>query len=148
MCLRLSADAGCFGGRCNSRRLRECFMVFERNWLGGKEQTGRAARISSLCAAGLRWATVSGTGIALSLGLVASMASAYLAGSTLASSRNFMPQKPLNLTTGRTVQSGKADRPVNVTRSVPPVEARSEEHTSELQSRENLVCRLLLEKKK
>src|SRR5690606_40002411 len=28
------------------------------------------------------------------------------------------------------------------------VEARSEEHTSELQSRENLVCRLLLEKKK
>src|SRR5271165_7409638 len=28
------------------------------------------------------------------------------------------------------------------------VGARSEEHTSELQSRENLVCRLLLEKKK
>src|SRR5690606_41086139 len=29
-----------------------------------------------------------------------------------------------------------------------PADARSEEHTSELQSRENLVCRLLLEKKK
>src|SRR5690606_42020707 len=29
-----------------------------------------------------------------------------------------------------------------------PSVARSEEHTSELQSRENLVCRLLLEKKK
>src|SRR5690606_41860143 len=29
-----------------------------------------------------------------------------------------------------------------------PVGARSEEHTSELQSRENVVCRLLLEKKK
>src|SRR5436309_7620052 len=29
-----------------------------------------------------------------------------------------------------------------------PDSARSEEHTSELQSRENLVCRLLLEKKK
>src|SRR2546427_1417835 len=28
------------------------------------------------------------------------------------------------------------------------VEARSEEHTSELQSQSNLVCRLLLEKKK
>src|SRR5690606_39517141 len=28
------------------------------------------------------------------------------------------------------------------------VQLRSEEHTSELQSRENLVCRLLLEKKK
>src|SRR5690606_2998176 len=31
---------------------------------------------------------------------------------------------------------------------VTAVKARSEEHTSELQSRENLVCRLLLEKKK
>src|SRR5690606_40094790 len=30
----------------------------------------------------------------------------------------------------------------------PGWDARSEEHTSELQSRENLVCRLLLEKKK
>src|SRR2546421_6150614 len=29
-----------------------------------------------------------------------------------------------------------------------PSEARSEEHTSELQSRSDLVCRLLLEKKK
>src|SRR5215475_7134735 len=29
-----------------------------------------------------------------------------------------------------------------------PCSPRSEEHTSELQSRENLVCRLLLEKKK
>src|SRR5690606_40197179 len=29
-----------------------------------------------------------------------------------------------------------------------PARVRSEEHTSELQSRENLVCRLLLEKKK
>src|SRR5690606_40416168 len=28
-----------------------------------------------------------------------------------------------------------------------PIATRSEEHTSELQSRENLVCRLLLEKK-
>src|SRR5690606_40160210 len=30
----------------------------------------------------------------------------------------------------------------------PRARSRSEEHTSELQSRENLVCRLLLEKKK
>src|SRR5690349_24085466 len=30
---------------------------------------------------------------------------------------------------------------------VAPVDARSEEHTSELQSRRDLVCRLLLEKK-
>src|SRR3712207_8752269 len=33
-------------------------------------------------------------------------------------------------------------------RSMPRTEARSEEHTSELQSRQYLVCRLLLEKKK
>src|SRR5690606_41641998 len=32
--------------------------------------------------------------------------------------------------------------------SPPPPPPRSEEHTSELQSRENLVCRPLLEKKK
>src|SRR5690606_4663263 len=32
--------------------------------------------------------------------------------------------------------------------AVADIMARSEEHTSELQSRENLVCRLLLEKKK
>src|SRR3712207_7137708 len=32
-------------------------------------------------------------------------------------------------------------------RSMPPCWARSEEHTSELQSRQYLVCRLLLEKK-
>src|SRR5688572_24902334 len=31
---------------------------------------------------------------------------------------------------------------------LPPPAARSEEHTSELQSQSNLVCRLLLEKKK
>src|SRR5207302_4531979 len=36
-------------------------------------------------------------------------------------------------------------RPGNMAR---PRRPRSEEHTSELQSRENLVCRLLLEKKK
>src|SRR3712207_8729275 len=33
-------------------------------------------------------------------------------------------------------------------RSVVRIESRSEEHTSELQSRQYLVCRLLLEKKK
>src|SRR5690606_41747545 len=38
-----------------------------------------------------------------------------------------------------------ADKPVEV--YAVKVEGRSEEHTSELQSRENLVCRLLLEKK-
>src|SRR5690606_39737357 len=42
------------------------------------------------------------------------------------------------------------DADILLVRSVTRVDAalRSEEHTSELQSRENLVCRLLLEKKK
>src|SRR5690606_41514563 len=35
-----------------------------------------------------------------------------------------------------------------VAKQVRPDQMRSEEHTSELQSRENLVCRLRLEKKK
>src|SRR3712207_7948870 len=38
--------------------------------------------------------------------------------------------------------------PQDLARRVPPRTLRSEEHTSELQSRQYLVCRLLLEKKK
>src|SRR5688572_31615943 len=38
--------------------------------------------------------------------------------------------------------------PSSPRRSGPTSESRSEEHTSELQSQSNLVCRLLLEKKK
>src|SRR5256885_13632943 len=38
--------------------------------------------------------------------------------------------------------------PVSVLHGVPEAQPRSEEHTSELQSPCNLVCRLLLEKKK
>src|SRR5690606_40850705 len=38
--------------------------------------------------------------------------------------------------------------PASTSFSAKPLPPRSEEHTSELQSRENLVCRLLLEKKK
>src|SRR5690606_40754364 len=41
-----------------------------------------------------------------------------------------------------------ARRRVATTLVWPSRRSRSEEHTSELQSRENLVCRLLLEKKK
>src|SRR5690349_22711781 len=41
-----------------------------------------------------------------------------------------------------------AGRPVQIDTLVDRVWGRSEEHTSELQSRRDLVCRLLLEKKK
>src|SRR5690606_41271193 len=52
------------------------------------------------------------------------------------------------------VTSGAARMPDTTATPAPPAaitsltSCRSEEHTSELQSRENLVCRLLLEKKK
>src|SRR5690606_41191106 len=44
--------------------------------------------------------------------------------------------------------SGAQSRPLPTTPLPTTTPRRSEEHTSELQSRENLVCRLLLEKKK
>src|SRR2546430_12479601 len=47
----------------------------------------------------------------------------------------------------RTLASCSTSRETT-TRSSPRRTARSEEHTSELQSQSNLVCRLLLEKKK
>src|SRR5215475_15728814 len=63
-----------------------------------------------------------------------------------------------NLHSFPTRRSSDPDRPATTRRITGPREARpgvhevardrSEEHTSELQSRENLVCRLLLEKKK
>src|SRR5690606_40017742 len=43
---------------------------------------------------------------------------------------------------GTILAASKLNLPVDI------IGVRSEEHTSELQSRENLVCRLLLEKKK
>src|SRR5258707_3417189 len=43
-------------------------------------------------------------------------------------------------------QAAEPELPVHRARA--PAAARSEEHTSELQSRQYLVCRLLLEKKK
>src|SRR5690606_40156537 len=50
---------------------------------------------------------------------------------------------PIRLQTARLAERGE------LSDSTPaPINDRSEEHTSELQSRENLVCRLLLEKKK
>src|SRR3712207_7847896 len=51
-----------------------------------------------------------------------------------------------NHRTGLQDSAISADRPEGASRPR-PAEARSEEHTSELQSRQYLVCRLLLEKK-
>src|SRR5215475_16231416 len=61
-----------------------------------------------------------------------------------------LPISPCSTTTWRSTcgpwSSPSPTRPGSTSSSA--IGARSEEHTSELQSRENLVCRLLLEKKK
>src|SRR5256885_7327354 len=46
------------------------------------------------------------------------------------------------------LMANKVEATLEVEPGLPDVEVRSEEHTSELQSPCNLVCRLLLEKKK
>src|SRR5260370_2588068 len=46
------------------------------------------------------------------------------------------------------LRAAPTSRPWTTASSVPATPPRSEEHTSELQSHLNLVCRLLLEKKK
>src|SRR5690606_40371959 len=66
---------------------------------------------------------------------------------------NCIGSKPTTRTT--TLSCHEANSPIRASlqpccccRSIQSRSWRSEEHTSELQSRENLVCRLLLEKKK
>src|SRR5947208_9960613 len=56
----------------------------------------------------------------------------------------FRSARPLRRPARRTA----AARRQNWRRDPPPAAPRSEEHTSELQSPDHLVCRLLLEKKK
>src|SRR3712207_6976325 len=56
------------------------------------------------------------------------------------------PQRPAS-TTERRATYVAPSRPVTVNAMVARRAPRSEEHTSELQSRQYLVCRLLLEKK-
>src|SRR5690606_17914521 len=51
-------------------------------------------------------------------------------------------------TNGASSATGSSIGPPDPSSSESSRRSRSEEHTSELQSRENLVCRLLLEKKK
>src|SRR5690625_7128207 len=55
-----------------------------------------------------------------------------------------MPQKPGRAKTGRCMDVVDTVDSFDMTNNI----SRSEEHTSELQSRGHLVCRLLLEKKK
>src|SRR5690606_41138224 len=58
------------------------------------------------------------------------------------------PPSPSPSTRSARTASAAASSTPRPSPPVSPPPRRSEEHTSELQSRENLVCRLLLEKKK
>src|SRR6266478_7927787 len=64
----------------------------------------------------------------------------------------FRAEEAAGRTRARAARSGLAgaldDRRAAAPRGAEPAASRSEEHTSELQSQSNLVCRLLLEKKK
>src|SRR3712207_8234443 len=63
-------------------------------------------------------------------------------------SANFSISTPPSTTTIPAIRSRFAGSPRNKIPSSTAPLARSEEHTSELQSRQYLVCRLLLEKKR
>src|SRR5690554_6381631 len=69
---------------------------------------------------------------------------------TLAEVQNLVNQVTgtLGITLAGITLLGVAGAPVLITLFAPGFYGRSEEHTSELQSRPHLVCRLLLEKKK
>src|SRR5205085_4644976 len=67
--------------------------------------------------------------------------------------RNQMDANPIKIglvaeLTGPLSFMGIANANISTMQDSGPVSSRSEEHTSELQSQSNLVCRLLLEKKK
>src|SRR3712207_7338630 len=65
---------------------------------------------------------------------------------TLFRSRRTKRLDPRNLSHTERPTNGKGPHPAGT--GCDPNQVRSEEHTSELQSRQYLVCRLLLEKKK
>src|SRR2546430_9274907 len=60
---------------------------------------------------------------------------------------HFSARATTGFTSAFTIRAGSSSSPKITTRAVAWT-TRSEEHTSELQSQSNLVCRLLLEKKK
>src|SRR2546430_10560930 len=64
---------------------------------------------------------------------------------TLFRSHEKMCERPITRPTNSTTDTVVNAAPASANRMMTP---RSEEHTSELQSQSNLVCRLLLEKKK
>ncbi len=87
-------------------------MAFVRKF-GDHSPTGKLGRTSPTSAI-VRWVAVPGAGVALSLWLVASMAGAYSASSSLSAATTFMPHVPRDVAAATTVKAEKSQRLVAV----------------------------------
>jgi len=86
-------------------------MAFMRKKSGDDLPAGKSSRAPSAI---IRWVALPGVGVALSLWIVAGMAGAYSASSSLSSTSTFMPQVPREAASGTTVKAEKARRLIAV----------------------------------
>lgn len=100
-------------------------MAFMRKKFGGDRPSGGLDRASSTPSTIIRWVAVPGAGMALSLWMVAGMAGAYSASSSLSSTVSFMPRTPREASLGTTVKAEKAQRLINVAATGPDGHAHS-----------------------
>lgn len=89
-------------------------MAFMRKKFGNTVPTGKLGRTSSTPSTIVRWVAVPGAGVALSLWIVAGMAGAYSASSSLSAANTFMPRVPREATSGSTAKAEKARRLIDV----------------------------------
>lgn len=89
-------------------------MAFMRKKFGNDVPAGKLGRTFSAPSAIIRWVAVPGAGVALSLWIVAGMAGAYSASSSLSTTTSFMPQVPREAAAGATVKVEKAQRLIDV----------------------------------
>jgi hypothetical protein len=89
-------------------------MAFMRTKFGDDLPTGKLDRTSSTPSTIVRWVAIPGAGVALSLWIVAGMAGAYSASSSLSSTTTFMPRMPREANLGTTIKAEKAQRLIAV----------------------------------
>lgn len=100
-------------------------MAFMRKKFGDDRPSGRLDRASSNPSTIIRWVAIPGAGVALSLWMVAGMAGAYSASSSLSSTVSFMPRTPREASLGTAVKAEKARRLINVAAAGPDGHAHS-----------------------
>jgi hypothetical protein len=89
-------------------------MAFMRSKFGDDRPAGKLSRTAPVLSAITRWVVAPSAGIGLSLWLVASMAGAYSAGTSLSSTTTFMPRVPRELASDTTVKQEKSQRLIEV----------------------------------